>query len=180
MYYRMITSRRTNILHHVFTLGIWVKGVDGVLEVIGGALLLVTSTAALNRLVLALTQHELIEDPHDWIATGLRHMASQLSIGTQLFDSFYLLAHGVLKLLIVIGLWRGYRWSYPLAIGALSLFVVYQLYRLSYLFSAGLLALTLFDIAIVGLTWREYRQHSAAASARIQTNHNFNPGSVDD
>jgi len=160
----MIANRRTKLLHRVFTLGIWVKGFDGVLEIIGGVLLLVTSAATLNRLISLLTQHELIEDPHDWIATGLRHTANQLSVSTQLFDSFYLLAHGVLKLLIVIGLWRGYRWSYPLAISALSLFIVYQIYRLSYLFSVGLLVLTLFDIIIVCLTWREYRQHSTTTS----------------
>jgi hypothetical protein len=34
----------------------------------------------------------------------------------------------------------------------------YQVYRLSYHFSLGLLLLTIFDAAIVGLTWREYTQ----------------------
>ena len=36
-------------------------------------------------------------------------------------------------------------------------FIVYQLYRLSYDASVGLLLLTLFDIVVVGLTWHEYR-----------------------
>ncbi len=154
-----IADRRADILHRVFTLGIWLKGFDGVLEIVGGGLLLVTSPRALSWLVMVLTQHELIEDPHDWIATTLRQTAAQLSVSTQLFDSLYLIGHGLLKLLIVAGLWRGYRWAYPLAIGALSLFIAYQTYRLSYHFAVGLLVLTLFDIVIVGLTWREYRQH---------------------
>jgi uncharacterized membrane protein len=147
-------------LHRVFRLGIWLKGFDGVLEMIGGVLLLMVRPATLNRLVLALTQHELIEDPHDRIATELRQTATQLSVSTQLFGSIYLIAHGLLKLLIVAGLWRGYRWAYPLVIAALSLFIAYQIYRLSYHFSVGLLVLTLFDIVIVGLTWREYHQHT--------------------
>lgn len=155
-----MTDRRAALLHRVFTLGIWLKGFDGVLEMIGGVLLLVTSPTMLNRLVVALTQHELIEDPHDWLATTVRQIATQLSVSTQLFGSIYLMAHGLLKLVIVAGLWRGYRWAYPLAIGALSLFIVYQAYRLSYRFSVGLLVLTLFDIMIVGLTWREYRQRA--------------------
>lgn len=39
----------------------------------------------------------------------------------------------------------------------LGLFIAYQVYRLSYHFSLGLLLLTIFDAVIVGLTWREYR-----------------------
>jgi uncharacterized membrane protein len=155
-----ITDRRAALLHWVFTLGIWLKGFDGVLEIVGGGLLFVTSPSTLSRFVVALTQHELIEDPHDWLATGLRQTAAQLSISTQLFSGLYLVVHGLLKLLIVVGLWRGYRWAYPLAIGVLSLFIAYQTYRLSYQPSLGLLLLTLFDIVIVGLTWREYRQHT--------------------
>ena len=151
---------KSPLLHRVFTLGIWLKGLDGVLEMIGGVLLLMTSPSTLNRLVVALTQHELGEDPHDWLATTLRQTAAQLSLSTQLFGSLYLFVHGLLKLLIVAGLWRGYRWAYPLAIVALLLLIAYQCFRLSSHFSAGLLALTLFDSVIVGLTWREYRQSS--------------------
>jgi uncharacterized membrane protein len=44
--------RRAKLLHRVFALGIWVKGIDGVLEIIGGVVLLLTSNAALNRLRL--------------------------------------------------------------------------------------------------------------------------------
>src|SRR3954469_562444 len=125
---------------------------------IGGVLLLVTRANTLNRLVVALTQHELIEDPHDWLATTLRQTAAHLSVSTQFLGSLYLLAHGLVKVGIVVGVWRGYRWAYPVAIGFLSLFIAYQLYRLSYQPSLGLLLLTMFDSVIVGLTWREYRQ----------------------
>jgi uncharacterized membrane protein len=150
-------SPRTNLLHRIFALGIWVKGIDGVLEIIGGAILLLTSNAALNQMVIALTQHELIEDPHDWIATAARQAAAQLSANTQLFGSVYLFVHGLAKVVLVVGLLRGQRWAYPVGIAFLSLFVAYQLYRLSYQFSPGLLLLTLFDGVIVGLIWREYR-----------------------
>jgi uncharacterized membrane protein len=144
-------------LHRVFALGIWLKGIDGVLEIIGGVILLLTSNAALNQLVIALTQHELVEDPHDWIATAARQAVAQLSVGTQVFGGVYLVAHGLAKVVLAVGLLRGHRWAYPVAIGFLGLFIAYQLYRLSYQFSLGLLLLTLFDGAIVALTWREYR-----------------------
>jgi uncharacterized membrane protein len=144
-------------LHRLFAAGMWIKGIDGALEVIGGLLLLVLSPATIGRLVVSLTQHELVEDPHDRVATVLRSSAAHMSAGAELFGSIYLIAHGLIKIGVVAGVLRGYRWAYPIAIGFLGLFIAYQLYRLSYAFNAGLLALTLFDIAMVALTWREYR-----------------------
>jgi uncharacterized membrane protein len=144
--------QREIFLYRVFALGVWVKGMDGVLEIVGGFLLLLISPVMLNQFVMTLTQHELVEDPHDVIATALRHAAAQLSANTQLFASLYLVAHGLVKVVLVVGLLRGKRWAYPAAIGFLCLFIVYQLYRLSYHATAGLLLLTLFDMVIVGLT----------------------------
>jgi uncharacterized membrane protein len=149
--------RRANVLHRVFALGIWVKGIDGVLEIIGGVVFLLTSNAALNRLVTTLTQHELVEDPHDWIANAARQTTAQLSASTKLFGGVYLIAHGLAKVVLVVGLLRGKSWAYPVAIAFLGLFIAYQCYRLSYQFSLGLLLLTLFDGVIVALIWREYR-----------------------
>jgi uncharacterized membrane protein len=154
-----MTNRPTfsKVLHSLFALGVWVKGIDGALEIVGGLALLVLRGGALNRLAIALTQHELVEDPHDVVANALRQAAAQLSANTQLFASVYLIAHGLVKILLVVGLLRGERWAYPGAIVFLCLFISYQIYRLSYSFSPGLALLTLFDIAIVALTYREYR-----------------------
>jgi uncharacterized membrane protein len=152
---------RELFLHRIFALGIWLKGIDGVLEIAGAGLLLVLSPTMLNQFVITLTQHELVEDPHDLIATALRRFTAQISPNTQLFASLYLIAHGLIKVALVAGLWRGKQWAYPTAIGFLCLFILYQLYRLSYHTSMGLLLLTLFDVLMVGLTWHEYRRSLA-------------------
>lgn len=154
-----MTSRtyRDLALHRIFALGIWLKGIDGVLEIVGAALFFLFSPVILNQFVITLTQHELVEDPHDRIATALRQLTAQLSLNTQLFAALYLLAHGFIKIGLVIGLWRGKHWAYPAAMTFLGLFIAYQCYRLSYQFSVGLLLLTLFDVIMVGLTWHEYR-----------------------
>ena len=148
---------RVNLLHRIFALGIWVKGLDGLLEMVGGLLLLLASNRTLNQLVVSLTQHELVEDPHDWIATTARATVAHMSANTQIFASVYLIAHGLTKIVLVSALLRGKRWAYPAAIGFLSLFIAYQIYRLSYQYTLGLALLTLFDLVIVGLTWREYQ-----------------------
>jgi uncharacterized membrane protein len=157
--------QRSPVLHRIFAAGMWIKGLDGVLEIIGGFLLLLISPAALNRLVAALTQHEFVEDPQDRVALALRQAAAHLSANTQLFGSIYLLAHGLVKVGIVVGVLLGRRWAYPAALGFLGLFILYQLYRLGFQYSAGLLLLTLFDIVMLWLTWREYTSLPAAEEA---------------
>jgi hypothetical protein len=49
---------------------------DGALEIICGFLLWVVPATALNSAVVRFTQHELSEDPDDWIANSLRHAVS--------------------------------------------------------------------------------------------------------
>ena len=58
---------------------------------------------------------------------------------------------------------KNQRWAYPWTIGFLGVFIVYQLYRLSFQPSVGLTVLTIFDAAIAWLTYREYRKQLAVA-----------------
>src|SRR2546425_1654372 len=60
-------------VHRLFAASVLIKGMDGVLETIGGILFMFVSPKALNSLVISLTAHELSEDPDDWLATTLRH-----------------------------------------------------------------------------------------------------------
>lgn len=83
-------------------------------------------------------------------------MAQNFSIETKHFYSFYLLSHGLVKLLLVIGLLKGRLWSYPASLVAIALFIVYQLYRFSYTHGLGLIVLTVFDVFVMGLIWHEY------------------------
>jgi len=48
-----------DLLDRTFAVGIILKGLDGVLEVLGGLLLLVLSPATIDQLTRVLTQHEL-------------------------------------------------------------------------------------------------------------------------
>jgi len=152
----------TTTRHRIFIVSLWGKAIDGALEIAGGLILLLVSPAALNRLVIVLTQHELVEDPRDLVATALRAAMSQLSTSAQLFGSIYLIVHGLIKIGIVVGVLGGHRRAYSVAIAFLSLFIAYQLYRLSYRFSVGLSLLTVFDTLIVWLIWREYGIANAA------------------
>jgi len=144
-------------IHQVFELGVLLKGAHAVIECIGGLALALIAPGTIAALVNTWTQDELIEDPNDRIASHLLAWAQDFSVATQHFYAFYLLSHGVVKVLLVVGLLRGKLWSYPASLVALIVFIAYQLYRFSYTHSAGLIALTLFDLVMIWLIWHEWR-----------------------
>jgi uncharacterized membrane protein len=146
-------------LDTTFRVSLVVKAIDGVLELIGGVLLLVVSPAQITAVVRFLTQHELAEDRHDVFANLLVHAAGSLSVSATVFGAIYLLLHGLVKVVLVAAVLSGRLWAYPWMIGFLLVFIGYQLYEMIVHFSLGLLALTLFDVFIVVLTAREYQLH---------------------
>jgi len=83
---------REKILHWGFEIGIWFKAVDGVLELIGGILLLAFPPDAINDVIINLTQHELRNDPDDWFCNVLRHAGDHLSDGAKWWGALYLLS----------------------------------------------------------------------------------------
>ena len=148
-------------LDTVFRVSVGLKGLDGVLEILGGIVLLFVSPHSINQFVRWATGHELAQDPHDLIARHLLHSVSQLSRSTTLYAAFYLLIHGAAKLILVVLVLRGKLWAYPLLVVLLLAFIVYQVYRLTYKPSVSLVLLTLFDGFVAALTWREYRTKRA-------------------
>lgn len=149
--------QKNNIVHKSFEIGIILKGIDGVLEVIGGILLMFLNPLRLNKLTVILTQHELSEDPRDVIANYMIKISSNFSISTQYFGVFYLISHGVVKFILVMLLRKKKLWAYPLTIVSLVLFIIYQIYRYTIDHSIGLLILTIFDIIMIVLTFIEYK-----------------------
>jgi uncharacterized membrane protein len=162
--------RRGDVLDRAFEVGIILKGLDGILEVVGGLLLLVVSPEAIDRLSRFLTQHELSEDPHDFLATHLLHAAGTLTSSSVRFGAAYLISHGVVKIVLVAALLRNKIWAYPWMIAFLIAFIVYQVYRMTFAFSIGLLALTVFDLFVAWLTYREYdKQRAIRRSVKTQS-----------
>jgi uncharacterized membrane protein len=145
-------------LDRVFEIGIIAKGLNGLAELVGGLLLLFVTPSGIHHVVALLTQGELSEDPHDFIAHYLLHTANGLTGSAVLFGAIYLLTHGAVKVVLVIALLLNKIWAYPCLIVVLLIFIGYQLYRIALDPSAGLIALTIFDAVIVALTWREYRR----------------------
>jgi hypothetical protein len=64
----MAWFKSRDLLDRAFQVGIILKGLNGILEIVGGVLLLVVSPETINKIVVNLTQSEFSEDPHDAVA----------------------------------------------------------------------------------------------------------------
>ncbi len=143
-------------IHRIFEVSVLLKGAHALIECAGGIALALVHRDTITDLVNRLTQDELIEDPHDFVATHLLAWAQHFSVGTKEFYAFYLLSHGAVKIFLVTQMLRDKLWSYPTSLIVLGLFIVYQVYRFSYTHDTGLIVLTGFDVFVMGLIWHEY------------------------
>jgi uncharacterized membrane protein len=145
-------------IHTAFEIGVILKGLNGLIELIAGTLLLLFPPSAIQRFVVGLTHNELSEDPRDFVASHLRAAAAHLSKNAQLFGAIYLLSHALIKVLLVYALLRRKLWAYPWAIVVFAAFAVYQTYRYYVRPSAWLIALTVLDVFVIVLTWAEWHR----------------------
>lgn len=154
-------SRMT--LHRAFEIGLFLKGANGVVETIGGILLLVFDVRTIEHVFVRLSLMELPHGPHDIFAHAIHHMAYELSADAKFIGGIYLLSHGFFKVGLVAALQFKRDWAYPVALVFLALFISYQSYRLTLSFSWPLAILTGLD---TGLMWLIYREHKAQMLGR--------------
>ena len=144
-------------IHLLFIVSVILKGFNAAVEIIGGIIVAIVSQSFIIKIVLFLTQEELLEDPSDKIANYLINSAQYFSLSAKHFIAFYLLSHGIIKLALVIGLLKNKLWSYPVSIVVFGIFIIYQIYRYYFTHSLWLLILTAFDLIVVWLVWHEYK-----------------------
>jgi uncharacterized membrane protein len=146
----------------VFRVSLFVKAALSALELAVGATLYLASSEGILKVAHKLTRHALLEHPNDVVAGFILRGAESLSIDRKSAAALYLLAHGAIKLFLVVMVLRGKAWAYPLFIIALALLIAYQTYRLTLGFSPLLAGLTVFDLAVLALTAHEYGMQKAS------------------
>lgn len=144
------------LLDKVFEGGIILKGMSGALEFLAGLLLVLTSPASISGFLAFITQREIAEDPHDRLAAFILHSADHFNSGVKVYAVAYLWIHATIKLIAVVGILRNKLWAYPFSLITLSLLMLFQVYSIVVRFSIGMLLLTVFDVLILWLIWREY------------------------
>lgn len=130
-------------VHQIFVVSVLAKGAHALVEIAGGLLLYLFSADVITHWLDRI-------DRNEWLA---RHF----SANEQHFYAFYLLSHGLLKSVIVLGLLREKLWAYPASFVVFGLFIAYQLYRYSHTHDPVLIALSIFDLFVIYLAAHEYR-----------------------
>jgi len=146
-----------------YEFGIIIKGIDGSLELLGALLLLVIPRSAILHLTTWITRTELASDPHDFIAMHIFKAGFDLAHHSHGFAVLFLLTHGAVKVGLVVALLRQKHWAYPIALVALGLFLIYQIYLVFAHATISMIFLSILDALIIWLVWREWQKVKAGA-----------------
>ena len=149
------------LLDKTYEIGIIIKGIDGVIELIGGVLVLTLSPGTIMRITNFFTQDTLQENPHNFLANHILHAGQHLASGQTLFAGLFLLTHGAVKVGLVAALLLNKLWAYPWALVVLGAFLIYQVYLLITRTTFGMAFLTVLDGIIIYLVWREWQKIKA-------------------
>ncbi len=156
-------EKREKGIHEVYMISIGLKGAFALLQIVLGLMLLYTKSVV--EFILELVQNELIEDPNDFFATHFRSILNP-SPEAQVFGGLYLLSHGAIKLVLIVGLLRNKLWAYPASLAVFALFILYQMIRYFRTYSVWLLVLTVLDLIVMWLIWHEYRRALKSAEQK--------------
>jgi uncharacterized membrane protein len=156
-------KKREKGIYELFEISVLLKGANALLELILGGVLLFVNV---GDILQVLVQNELVEDPNDFLAIHVANFATHFSPEVQFYSALYLLAHGAIKIVLVVGLLRRYRWAFPATLAVLSLFVAYESITFLRTHSLPLAILTVFDLVLIVLVWHEYRRMSREGGFR--------------
>jgi len=136
---------------HLYKGGLWIKGLNGALELLGAVLILIAPDAFLQRIAAFLTRHDHgrggWDRVHGMLARGCGHLAGD----GHGFSIFYLASHGILKITLAGLLLHHVRAAFPVGIAIFGLLIAYELYRLAMKPGVMISAIVFLDLAILTL-----------------------------
>jgi uncharacterized membrane protein len=157
---------KSSPFHRAYLVAIAIKGFDGAVETMLGLGVAILGRQGLYDLLIGLAAPELQNHPESHTSHLIRRSADGLMHASHGFIIFYLLAHGLLKLGIAIGLFREKTdWIFPVGSTVLAGFIIYMSYRLTEHWSYWLLAFALFDVVTLVLVLNEWRNQRALHAA---------------
>ena len=151
-------TKNKKLVDRLFNISISLKGIDGVVEGLGGIILLLVNPVYILNIIKFFFQNELLADPDDFLANHLIafFQGFSFSFDLKIFVVLYLLVHAITKIAIIIALLQRKLWAYPISEIILGIFVVFQVYKYLHNYSLALLFLSVFDLFVMILIWLEY------------------------
>jgi uncharacterized membrane protein len=154
------------LLHAIFEIGIILKGVNAFVELVSGAILLAFSVERLRAIVDAVAGGGNAWFRRYWAMIFYR-LSQWIAPDTKAFFTWFFLSHGAVKAFIILCLFRGWIWAYPLGIGVFLAFIVYQVAEIvAGQHSTLYTVLTILDALVIALTVNEWRHAKALGKSR--------------
>lgn len=157
---------RWTVLDVFYEIGVILKGVDGLVELLVGILLLIAPRMphdALHAVKSELVEHS--TPLRAFVAGYVQNLDNRLVQSGVTFLVLFLILHGVVKLVLVYCLLRRIHRAYPYALAVLIAFLGYQVYTLIVAPTIGMAVLTVIDAVIIVLVYKEYREIRPSAGA---------------
>src|SRR3954464_6275272 len=152
---------RASALHLAYLIAIAIKGIDGLIEFVAGVLIVSFGSHELYHFAVWATAPELARHPASHAVHAIRHGAYHFAHSSHKFAIIYLLAHGLLKIGLVINLFIEHMWIFPVSVVVLLGFVSFMGMRLAEHWSPWLFAFAMFDTLTIALVVNEWRMRLA-------------------
>lgn len=162
-----IVSSERNLSHRLFEIGVVIKGIHGLIELVGAFSIYFVSGTTIYNIITSIISNELVEDPNDFLANFLLQHVHVTAHGKD-FAALYLFISAIVNIVLAAGLLMHRKHMYPAAKALLGGFVIYQLYLFARTHSPWLLILALYDVLIIALIYTEYRRRWPIESPVIQ------------
>lgn len=149
------TVRTEHTVYELFKWSIIIKGAISVGEVVVGTALLIIPAKYIIALVQGLGTY-LSGYADSALTLKLVGELSAFGAGSAVFVAFYLLSRGLVKCSLIWALLKNILWAYPASLVVLGLLLAYQTYEIALHGSIFVIGISLFDIVVMYLIWREW------------------------
>lgn len=150
-------ASRAPLLHLAYLIAIIIKGFDGLIETATGLLIATLGSRPIYEFAVWATAPEIARHPESHAVHAIRHGAYGFAHSSHKFAVVYLLAHGILKLGLVVNLLIEHLWIFPVSIAVLLGFISFMAAKLAAHWSPWLFAFAMFDMFTVALIANEWR-----------------------
>jgi uncharacterized membrane protein len=146
-----------NTLDKSFDLVLLLKALFASFEILAGIAMIFITPDIVHGLMHWASQVRFIAT-HDLLTDLIQRFDNSFNVSKQWLTVIYLLSHGLIKLVVIICLFRRILKAYPISMVILILFIIFQTYEIVTAHSIMMILATLIDLAVLYLTWREYKE----------------------
>lgn len=150
--------RNSDIYNLLFRVGMIWRVIYGFLRLGLGLVLLRVIGTPFSDLFYKIMSHEFVEDPNDLFLRGAEYIIQHQSFTVTYFLVVYLMFWGVIDVILSFSLLKQKLWAFPISMYLIGIFILYEIYRFSYIHSFTLVGIIFIDLVLIWLINKEYRK----------------------